>query len=274
MNTGREGFWKRWLPWRQVEEQAAQQSSQQTRADKQREQRAGPDSPSDDRNELPLYPKELKALLRRKLGLGDRPEAPTEEHPSFEQNSRQCASLKDTSLAFLFGEQNAQAVPHLARRASDKHYEASKQGATQNDPESGQDERLKSIEQQLNYLFGPDRLNRRSEFDGEAALNHMVDMMLYLQEKASIYVFHGGSYPVCSEYCELLWDKAVSVILLEQKITIVESPYEQLALARIHAETQHGAAPKRAPRLPSRLALVSEPHSIVDPNASCLRPIV
>ena len=51
--------------------------------------------------------------------------------------------------------------------------------------------------------------------------------MLNLLEKASVYPFHEGSYPICSQYCELLWDKAVCEILLQPKVTIVESAYEQ-----------------------------------------------
>jgi len=43
----------------------------------------------------------------------------------------------------------------------------------------------------------------------------------------SIYVFHLGSYRVLSAYCDLLWEKAVGAILLEQNITIVESAYDQ-----------------------------------------------
>jgi hypothetical protein len=52
-------------------------------------------------------------------------------------------------------------------------------------------------------------------------------MALNTLENDSIYLFELGSYPLISQYCELLWDKAVSAILLEQKITIVEGAYEQ-----------------------------------------------
>jgi hypothetical protein len=139
----------------------------------------------------------------------------------------QVLSLGEQPLALLFGEQNAQSVLALAGRARDERYEAGKHEAARNECETRQEERLKSIEEQLNYLSGSDRFEWRGEFDGEPALEHLLDLMLNVQEKTSVYIFHEGSYPICSKYCDLLWDKAVSAILLEQKVTIVQSAYEQ-----------------------------------------------
>lgn len=133
-------------------------------------------------------------------------------------------SLGEQPLAFLFGERSAQSVLDLARRARDERYEAGKHDAARSECEARQEERLKSIEEQLTYLLGPDRFEW-DKFDGEPALEHLLDLMLNVQEEASVYVFHKGSYPICSKYCDLLWDKAVSAILLEQ--TIVASAYNQ-----------------------------------------------
>lgn len=136
-------------------------------------------------------------------------------------------SFGEQPLALLFGEQNAKGVLELAERARDECYEANKHHGTQDEHDARRDQRLKSIEEQLSYLLGSDRFDWKGEFDGEAARGHLLDLMLNVQENTSIYVFHEGSYPICSKYCDLLWDKAVSAILLEQKVTIVESAYEQ-----------------------------------------------
>jgi len=136
-------------------------------------------------------------------------------------------SFSEQTLASLFGSKNAKDVMDLAKRARDEQCEASTGDAAASKRESRQDERLKSIEEQLNYFLGPDRINWMGKLDGGAALNHLLDMVLNAQEKTSVYIFHEGSYPTCSQYCDLLWDKAVSAILLEQRVTIVESAYEQ-----------------------------------------------
>ncbi len=136
-------------------------------------------------------------------------------------------SLGQQPLGFLFGEENANGVLELAKRARDEFDEASNRERTLNKHDMRRDERLKSIEGQLSYLLGPDRFDWRGEFDSEAARDYLLDLMLNAQENTSIYVFHSGDYPICSKYCDLLWDKAVSAILLEQKITIVDSAYDQ-----------------------------------------------
>jgi len=136
-------------------------------------------------------------------------------------------SLGGQYLGLLFGEQNSKGVLELARRASDECYEASKHDGTHNEYDACLDERLKSIEEQLSYLLGSDLLNWRGGFDGKAVLDHFLDSMLNRQERMSVYVFHEGGYAIWSKYCDLLWDKAVSALLLEQKITIVTSAHEQ-----------------------------------------------
>lgn len=128
-------------------------------------------------------------------------------------------------LALLFGEQNAKGALELAERARDQCYEESKR--MENEPDERVAERLKSMREQLDYLLGYDRSDWGGQFGAEAAREHLLDLMFNAQERASVYVFHQGSYPICSKYCDLLWDKAVSAILLEQKITIIESAYEQ-----------------------------------------------
>jgi hypothetical protein len=84
--------------------------------------------------------------------------------------------------------------------------------------------RLTAIEKRLNFLLGDsdDRFDRDQRWQ-----SHLSNLVLNALEKDSVYVFDLGSYGLISQYCDLLWDKAVSAILLEQKITIVESAYDQ-----------------------------------------------
>jgi len=131
--------------------------------------------------------------------------------------------LGEEHLALLFGEQSAKSVLELAERGRDESYEANRREGIR----SRDDERLNSLEEQMGYLFSADRFDWKAEFDAGVAHDHLLDLMLNAQERATVYVFQEGSYPVCSKYCDLLWDRAVSAILLEQKITIVESAYEQ-----------------------------------------------
>lgn len=134
------------------------------------------------------------------------------------------ASAGEQVLALLFGEQNANGVLDLAEQTRDERYEAGKHDAARNECEARQEERLNSIEEQLNYLLG----RNDDGFDrNERRQSHLLNFVLNALENDSVYLSYLGSYDLISQYCDLLWDKAVTAILLEQKVTIVTSAYEQ-----------------------------------------------
>jgi hypothetical protein len=152
----------------------------------------------------------------------------------------------DEHLAFLFGEQKAKEVIELAKRATEEFWrlnehprvsssllreppentlEATAQGLNYLlKGDSPLKERMTAIEERLNFLLG----HNDDQFDrDERRQSHLLNLVLNALENDSVYPFDSFSYPLLSQYCELLWGKAVSAILLEQKITIVESAHDQ-----------------------------------------------